>query len=185
MAANIQSDSTGKLHYMLTQDLNYSCAMACCAMAYTEYNQFCTNDPESAMRLLSKQFPGSLNKKSGTTMANASDVLTAAGVTNTGVVEKRGRQLLVEALTAHVKTARPAILAVSWQGGGGHAVLCVEVRGSGESAVFVIRDPWYGLQEVSAKLMTSYTPGCSLSVKCSSKDKLSVGNFTGLAIFTK
>ena len=183
MSANIQSDSTGKIQYVLTQSDNSTCALACCAMAYCEYNQFCVNDPEAAMKRVSQQFPGAWTKKNGTTLSNAALILTSFGVKNSGVVEHSGKDKLVQALASNVKFGRPAILAVGWGGGGGHAVLCVEVRGTGENALFVIRDPWFGLQEVPAKQMPAYTPGCSLTVNCSKNDK-STGTFSRVMIFT-
>ncbi|HZP07629.1 MAG TPA: papain-like cysteine protease family protein [Terracidiphilus sp.] len=53
-------------------------------------------------------------------------------------------------------TTYPAICNVTWNGGGGHAVVCLGQVPAGNT--IVILDPWFGLQEVPIAGLPSYDP---------------------------
>jgi hypothetical protein len=51
---------------------------------------------------------------------------------------------------------RPAICTVIWNGGGGHAVVCLGQVPGGNTVL--ILDPWFGRQEVPAATLPAYNP---------------------------
>lgn len=80
MSARWVTDSRGRSHYLLHQELAQSCGPACVAMAEQIYKQACLIDPEGRARQISQLYPGSFDPKNGTLATNLAYVLNHIGV---------------------------------------------------------------------------------------------------------
>lgn len=183
MPALTQADSRGIIHSVLIQDTDYTCLMACCAMAYQNSFQMSVTNSEAIMIQVSKKFPGAVNKETGGILPNAAQVLTELKVKNTGVSHFQNSTDLISELSSKVTYRTPAIMKVAWTGGGGHAVICVDVFAREGETIIVIIDPTYGLQEFTSKIIPTYIPNFSLPKK--RKGKTSSGTLSGYVILTQ
>lgn len=153
MAAGFRTDSKGRTHYILFQEMSQSCGPACVAMAEEIYKQACMIDPEGKARRLSQNYPGKFTATGGTNVTNLAYVLNAEGVPAYAATDCSSR--LYDYLWHYVKARTPTIAHISWAGGGGHFTLCRMVD---EDGTMVFLDPWYGVVEVRRNNLPNYNP---------------------------
>jgi hypothetical protein len=155
MAAGFRTDSRGRSHYILFQEMSQSCGPACVAMAEGFYKLACMIDPEARARQLSQKYPNSFNPASGTGAGNLSYVLNAEGVPTyraTGVPINK----IFDYFYHYVGERTATIAHIQWaNNGGGHFTICRQVDAD-HRVIFL--DPWYGVVEVPRNQLPNYNP---------------------------
>lgn len=155
MTARWASDSRGRSHYLLHQEMSQSCGPACVAMAESFYKLACMVDPESRARQLSQNYPGRFDESSGTKASNLAYVLNAEGVptyASTGV----GAGKLFDYFWYYIGERTKIIAHIAWAGGGGHFTLLKQID-SDHRMIFL--DPWYDVVEVPRASLPNYNAG--------------------------
>lgn len=147
------SDSKGASHYVILQELQMSCGLACVAMAESHYKKMCMIDPEKRARELSQKYEGKWTAEGGTYAGNLSYVLNAEGVKCYAATDIPDDQFF-NYLSHYVKDNAPTIVHIKWSKGG-HFTLCRKIYSDG---TIVFLDPWYGVVEVNKKNLMTYNP---------------------------
>lgn len=155
MSAHFRSDSRGRTHYLLHQELEQSCGPACVAMAESFYKLACMIDPEARARQLSQLYPGSFNPASGTYATNLSHVLNAEGVPTYASTNVTPSQIY-NYCSHYLGERTPIIAHISWSGGGGHFTLLRQIDAADGKMIFL--DPWYDVVEVFGYQLPNYCP---------------------------
>jgi hypothetical protein len=151
MSAGFRTDSKGRTHYILFQELTMSCGPACVAMAEEIFKQACLIDPEGRARQISQNYEGRFTATGGTNVTNLAYVLNALSVPAYAATDCSAR--LYDYLHYYVKDRTPTIAHISWASGGGHFTLCRIVDDDG---TMVFLDPWYGVVEVRRSNLPNY-----------------------------
>jgi len=156
MSARWVTDSRGRSHYLLHQELAQSCGPACVAMAEQIYKQACLIDPEGRARQISQLYPGSFDPKNGTLASNLAYVLNHIGVPayrSEGIAGTR----IFDYFWYYCGERTPIIAHIAWAGGGGHFTLLKEIDRSTHRMLFY--DPWYDVVEVDRRNLPNYNAG--------------------------
>lgn len=156
MSARWGTDSRGRSHYLLHQELDNSCGPASVAMAESFYKQACMIDPEGRARQISRQFPGRFEAASGTTAGNLAYVLNAIGVpcyASECVPQNR----LFDYFWHYIGERTKIIAKILWSGGGRHFTVLKEIDPATHRMLFL--DPWYDVVEVDRARLPNYNAG--------------------------
>ncbi|HLA95306.1 MAG TPA: papain-like cysteine protease family protein [Pyrinomonadaceae bacterium] len=157
MSARWATDSTGKAHYLLHQEMDNSCGPACVAMVEETYKQACLIDPEGRARQISQDFPGRFQADTGTTAGNLAYVLNAIGVpcyASEFVPQAR----MFDYFWQYVSDRTPVIAKILWAGGGGrHFSVLKEINRTTHKMIFL--DPWYDVVEINRADLPRYSAG--------------------------
>jgi hypothetical protein len=157
MSARFCTDSKGRSHYILHQEMAQSCGPACVAMAEGLYKLACMIDPEARARQLSQNYPGNFQAASGTNAGNLSYVLNAEGVPCYGTVNAGAR--LFDYFWQYCGERTPIIAHIAWAGGGGHFTLLRQIDPDHK---MIFLDPWYDVIEVPRSQLPNYNvPGAA------------------------
>lgn len=155
MAAVWETDSKGRSHYMLRQELKNSCGPACVAMAEGIYKMQCMIDPEKRAREISKQYPKGFKEEEGTYPSNLAYVLNHIGV-RAYKSEGVGGPKIFDYFWHYVGGRTPIIAQIKWSGNkGAHFALLTEIDRATHRMIFY--DPWYGLVELDRKDLPNYS----------------------------
>ena len=152
MSARFRTDSKGRTHYILHQEMSQSCGPACIAMAESLYKLQCMIDPEGRARQISQNYPGSFTAAGGTRADNLAWVLNAIGVPSyagTDVTQAK----LFDYFWQYIGERTPIIAHISWSGGGGHFTLLRQIEAD-HTMIFL--DPWYVVVEVPRAQLPNY-----------------------------
>lgn len=153
MGARWVTDSKGKSHYLLHQELAQSCGPACVAMCEEIYKQACMIDPEGRARTISQLYEGSFDPKNGTRASNLAYVLNHIGVPSYRS-EGVGGAKIFDYFWAYCSDRTPIIAHIAWAGGGGHFTLLRSIDRSTHRMLFY--DPWYDVVEVDRANLPNY-----------------------------
>ncbi|MGD9629375.1 MAG: cysteine peptidase family C39 domain-containing protein [Pyrinomonadaceae bacterium] len=156
MGARWVTDSRGRSHYLLHQEMDNSCGPACVAMVEETYKQACMIDPEGRARQISQRYPGRFQAESGTTAGNLAYVLNAIGVpcyASECVPQNR----LFDYFWHYVSSRTPIIAKIKWSGSGRHFTVLKEVDTASHRLLFY--DPWYDVVEVNRSDLPNYNAG--------------------------
>lgn len=157
MSARFVTDSRGRTHYLLHQELTMSCGPACVAMVEGEYKQACMIDPEGRARQLSQNYPDKFTVTGGTGAINLAYVLNAEGVPSWKTDSLSATQLF-DYFWAYCRPRTPIICHISWKSGGHFTVL----KQIDEDHTMIFLDPWYDVIEVPRSSLPNYgVPGGS------------------------
>lgn len=158
MSARFRTDSKGRSHYILHQEMNQSCGPACIAMAESLYKLQCMIDPERRARLISQEYPGSFTEAGGTRADNLAYVLNRIGVKAYGGTDVTTGKLF-DYFWQYIGDRTPIIAHISWQNGGGHFTLLRQIDADHR---LIFLDPWYDIVEVPRSQLPTYNvPGGS------------------------
>jgi hypothetical protein len=158
MTARFITDSRGRTHYLLHQEMSQSCGPACVAMAESFYKLACMVDPESRARQLSQNYPGRFTATGGTGAENLAYVLNAEGVPAYGGTDV-GQAKLFDYFWQYIGERTKIIAHIAWAGGGGHFVLLTQIDPDHR---LIFLDPWYDVIEVPRARLPNYNvPGAS------------------------
>ena len=152
MSARFATDSRGRTHYLLHQEMNMSCGPACVAMAEGSYKQMCMIDPESRARQLSQNYPEKFTATGGTGAINLAYVLNAEGVPAWKTDSLTGTRLF-DYFYAYCTERTPIIAHISWSGGGGHFTVLKQIDADHR---MIFLDPWYDVVEVNRASLPNY-----------------------------
>ena len=114
-----RQDSKGRWHRWITQEYDYSCAMACCAMLASAYKGKYIRE---ATFIQGKQ--GLLGYKPGAgtyDTANMSSLLKSEGVNS--IYDRLSGSTVISQLEPYLSPSRLAIVQVAWNNGGLHMVV--------------------------------------------------------------
>lgn len=156
MSARWATDSKGRSHYLLHQELAQSCGPACVAMAESFYKQACMVDPEGRARQISQLYAGSFDPNNGTKASNLAYVLNHLGV-QAYRSEGVGGTRIFDYFWYYLGDRTPIIAHIAWAGGGGHFTLLREIDRSTHRMLFL--DPWYDVVEVDRRNLPNYNAG--------------------------
>jgi hypothetical protein len=156
MSARWATDSKGRSHYLLHQEMDMSCGPACVAMTESLYKQACMIDPERRAREISQLYPKSFDPKVGTYPSNLSYVLNHIGV-QAYRAEGIASNKLFDYFWAYCGDRTPIIAHIAWSGGGGHFTMLRQIDKSDHRLIFL--DPWYDVVEVARKALPKYGKG--------------------------
>jgi hypothetical protein len=152
MTARWATDSRGRSHYLLHQEMDQSCGPACVAMAESFYKLACMVDPEGRARQLSQNYPGRFTASGGTTAGNLAYVLNAEGVP-TYASECVSQNRLFDYFWAYVGDRTPTIAKILWNGGGRHFTVLRQIDADHR---LIFLDPWYDVVEVPRSQLPNY-----------------------------
>ena len=153
--ARVVSDSKGKSHYVIFQELNMSCGPASVAMVESQYKLSCMVNPEKRAREISQQYEGSWTAEGGTMADNLSRILNAEGVKAYDVTYAPPGEI-EGYIDAYLTDRTLMIFHIAWTSGGHFAVL----RKKYSDGTMVFLDPWYGVVEMKASKIPVYkVPG--------------------------
>ncbi|HQX56915.1 MAG TPA: papain-like cysteine protease family protein [Pyrinomonadaceae bacterium] len=155
MSARFRTDSRGRTHYLLHQEMSQSCGPACVAMAESFYKLACMMDPESRARQLSQNYPGKFTAAGGTGAENLAYVLNAEGVPSyagTGVPPNK----IFDYFWKYLGERTKIIAHIAWSGGGGHFTMLTKIDADHK---MIFLDPWYDIVEVPRASLPSYNVG--------------------------
>lgn len=152
MSARFRTDSKGRTHYLLHQEMSQSCGPACIAMAESLYKLKCMIDPEGRARQISQNYPGSFTAAGGTRNDNLAYVLNAIGVPSYGG-QNATQAKLFDYFWHYLGDRTPIIAHISWSGGGGHFTLLRQID---PDHTMIFLDPWYDVVEVPRAQLPNY-----------------------------
>ncbi|NIN35512.1 MAG: hypothetical protein GTO60_10645 [Gammaproteobacteria bacterium] len=147
-----RQDSKGRWHRVITQEYDYSCAMACCAMLASAYKGRYIRE---ATFIQGNQ--GMLGYKAGSgTFAfdNIASLLRAEGVNN--IYDTLSGSTVISQLEPYLSPSKLAMVQVAWNNGGLHMVVVGRVYPTDGLTVMI--DPWWqiGLVEQNRDDFPSY-----------------------------
>ena len=157
MSARYRSDSRGRSHYLLHQEMDQSCGPACCAMAESFYMLACMENPEGRARQISQNYPGRFTATGGTFASNLAYVLNAEGVPSYASTAV-GPDNIFAYCWYYIGERTKIIAHIKWKTGG-HFTLLKQID-SDHRLIFL--DPWYDVIEVPRASLPNYNvPGGS------------------------
>ncbi|MCP5098552.1 MAG: hypothetical protein GY943_23630 [Chloroflexi bacterium] len=178
---NFYSDSHGESWGVLMQQKKQSCGLACAAMAEVYMKSKMQANLQAVYRNLSYYYPENFEEDRGASMDNLVDVLRFRGIHCYDHYEF-GAAGVWPYLYTYAKDASPVIAYISWgTGRGAHATLGVYVYKNDHQCIFL--DPGYGLVELNAKQLPSYTVKDNTGVR--GGGVIARGTLTGSLIITR
>ena len=133
-----RQDSKGRWHRVITQEYEYSCAMACCAMVASAYKGRYIRE-----QTFIQGRQGMLGYRPGAgtfDAANMSSLLDDQGVNN--MYGSVGANALITQLEPHISPSRLAMVQVAWDQGGFHIVVVARIYPT--DGLTIIVDPGWG-----------------------------------------
>ena len=136
-----RQDSKGRWHRLITQEYEYSCAMACCAMLASAYHGRYIREQTF---IQGRQGVLGYRPGEGTfALDNMARLLRAEGVNN--IYDRVGANALITQLEPYLSPSRLAMVQVAWDQGGLHMVVVARIYPT--DGLTIIVDPGLGLVE--------------------------------------